>query len=204
MHLVLTDWLTCPNCGPGEGLIVLAERMEQRRVLDGTLGCPACQRQFPVRQGEADLRVGEPRAVLPGAPNADAGDAQRLAALLGITEGRGYALLLGHVTAQAAALAELVPGLELVAINARAQAVQAGVNRLLADAMLPLRDGSMRGVVLSEDAAPITHEEALRVLAPGARLVVSSALPAAAVLAGSARLRMLAHDAQHLVLTRVH
>ena len=32
MHILLTDALTCPRCGPDFGLIVLAEGVEDRRV----------------------------------------------------------------------------------------------------------------------------------------------------------------------------
>ena len=38
MHILLTDLLFCPRCGPQHGLILLANRLEERRVLDGWLG----------------------------------------------------------------------------------------------------------------------------------------------------------------------
>ena len=43
MHILLTDTLTCPRCGPDFGLILLAERIEGRRVMDGHLGCANCR-----------------------------------------------------------------------------------------------------------------------------------------------------------------
>ena len=58
MHLLLTDRLTCPRCGPSFGLILLADRMNDRRVVDGVLGCPNCRDGFPVRDGFGDLRAG--------------------------------------------------------------------------------------------------------------------------------------------------
>lgn len=64
MHLLLTDRLTCPRCGPTFGLILLADRMVERRVLQGTLGCPNCRDSFTVRDGFADLRA-PPRGDLP-------------------------------------------------------------------------------------------------------------------------------------------
>jgi uncharacterized protein YbaR (Trm112 family) len=64
VNLLLTDRLACPRCGPGFGLILLADRLEQRRVHQGTLGCPNCRDSFTVRGGFADLRA-PPRGPLP-------------------------------------------------------------------------------------------------------------------------------------------
>src|SRR5262245_20836209 len=117
MHLVLTDWLICPQCGPDQGLIVLAEQIQARRVMTGTLGCPACRRQYAIREGIADLRVqAEVSPVI--TPTAPALEPLHMAALLGMTEGRGYALLLGAAGAHAADLSALLPGVELIAVGA--------------------------------------------------------------------------------------
>jgi uncharacterized protein YbaR (Trm112 family)/SAM-dependent methyltransferase len=56
VHLLLTDRVTCPRCGPRFGLILLAERVVDRRVLEGHLGCPNCREHYPVRKGYGDLR----------------------------------------------------------------------------------------------------------------------------------------------------
>jgi uncharacterized protein YbaR (Trm112 family) len=205
MHLVLTDALVCPQCGPGEGLIVLAERMENRRVLEGALGCPGCRRQYPIRGGLVDLRTD------PGAEPAvhyvelASPDALALAALLGLTEGRGYALLLGSAAARAGALSALVPGLALIAVGpAAGHEEQAGVNRVLVDAVLPLRDRSMRGVVLGAGAPAHLGNEALRVLAIGGRLVISTALSGAEEMAHAVAVRELARAGDHIVVVRSH
>jgi uncharacterized protein YbaR (Trm112 family) len=72
MHILLTDRLACPRCGPEFGLILLAHHVRDRRVLEGDLGCPNCRETYPVREGFADLRP-PPRPPLP--PPADEGDA---------------------------------------------------------------------------------------------------------------------------------
>lgn len=51
MHLLLTDILSCPRCGPEFGLILLADRIEARRVLAGILGCANCRSKYPIREG---------------------------------------------------------------------------------------------------------------------------------------------------------
>lgn len=57
MHILLTDILSCPRCGPEFGLILLADRIEARRVLAGTLGCANCRSKYAIRDGVADLRA---------------------------------------------------------------------------------------------------------------------------------------------------
>jgi uncharacterized protein YbaR (Trm112 family) len=99
MHLSLTDILTCPRCGPEFTLVLLADRVEDRRVLDGSLGCANCRERYPVHDGFADLRPP------PAGPLPDAGagprpgpqdEAYRLAALMGVTQGPGFVLVLGE------------------------------------------------------------------------------------------------------------
>lgn len=51
MHLTLTDKLTCPRCGPDSGLILLADRIRDRRVLEGSLDCADCMERYPIRGG---------------------------------------------------------------------------------------------------------------------------------------------------------
>ena len=43
MLLDLSESLACPRCGPPQRVIVLVERMEGGRVLDGRLDCPGCE-----------------------------------------------------------------------------------------------------------------------------------------------------------------
>jgi uncharacterized protein YbaR (Trm112 family) len=51
MHIVLTDVLTCPRCGPEFGLILLAHHVEARRVSSGALGCSNCREKYPIVEG---------------------------------------------------------------------------------------------------------------------------------------------------------
>ena len=179
MHILLTDVLRCPRCGPRFGLILLAERIEERRVLDGRMGCPNCREAYPVTGGEVDLRVpgGEP---LPAAeaPPADLREgAVRIAALLGLTGGRGSVLLVGAGAELAEALASLVPELEVVAATGGPAGGEerSGVNRVAGSHPLPFADGSVRGVALPGSSPAGLLEEAVRVLAASGRLLVEGA-----------------------------
>jgi len=192
MHILLTDILSCPRCGPEFGLVLLADRVEERRVLEGRLGCANCREQYPVRGGELDARLSGETAGEPGgssAPGAvgDAGAAVRLAALLGLADARGTVLVAGPGAALAAEVAALVPELEVVALGAEPGGgeEEPGVSRVAAGAGLPFRGRTLKGVALTGGADPALLAEAVRVLHPGARLVVERApARAAELLAG--------------------
>jgi uncharacterized protein YbaR (Trm112 family) len=189
MHILLTDALTCPRCGPDFGLILLAERTEERRVASGHLGCPNCRSQFPIRNRVADLRLG---ASAPVHSSTSAGSAQggegdgeaavRLAALMGLAGASGLALIAGPGARHASAVSVLVPELETIAVTDSADSAggadsagERGVSRVLASgAGLPFR-GGLRAAALTGGADDARLREALRVLAPGARLVVDPA-----------------------------
>lgn len=172
MNLLLTDRLTCPRCAAGAGLILLADRVEGRRVLAGQLGCPNCREKYPVVAGTADF------AKTPTAADdtPEEADAATLAALLGITEGPAMALMLGSFDAAAAAMAGMIPELEVVVARPEIAAPRdvAGVSTLRIAEKIPLYDGSMRGVVVAHSAQRLLAEAA-RVCALAARVVVRGA-----------------------------
>ena len=118
MHILLTDRLICPRCGPGFGLILIADRLENRRVIEGSLGCPNCRDRFPVEAGFGDLRP-PPRSTRDDAPELEpppSPPAMEVAALLGLTDGPGNVALIGDMAGHATALAGLVPGVEFIGI----------------------------------------------------------------------------------------
>lgn len=178
MHLVLTDRLCCPRCGPAFGLILLAHEVRERRVLEGDLGCPGCQGRFPVRDGFADLRVA-PGDAVPARPSGEESqddvkaEALRLAAALGVTEGPGTLLMKGPAAGFAGEVAGLVGGIEVVAMDEALveEEEEEGVSRMAADSPFPFLPSSFRGVVLSGELGDSDLSEAGRVLAPPGRLV---------------------------------
>ena len=180
MHILLTDQLICPRCGPGFGLILIADRLESRRVIDGSLGCPNCRDRFPVENGFGDLRPP------PRSPDNDAQDIEppaspaaiEVAALLGLTEGPGSVALIGDVAGHATALVGLVPGVEFIGVAAglRGWEEAEGVSRLTAGASLPFNSGSLRGVGLFADGGPSMAGELARVVARAGRIAVWGAV----------------------------
>ncbi len=182
MHILLTDWLSCPRCGPEFGLILLAREMRDRRILEGELGCSNCRENYPVVQGFGDLRL-PPRRPLDPPPSSDAlpgpdGETGvRMGAFLGLTEGPGTVLIIGDSARNAGALTDLVEGVEVVGSDPdlRAMKEREGVSRIVSGARIPFFNESLRGVVLSGRDRTRLLEEAVRVLAPMGRVVMEEA-----------------------------
>jgi len=176
VHILLTDRLICPRCGPGFGLILIADRLENRRVIEGSLGCPNCRDRFPVEGGFGDLRP-PPRSTRDDAPELEppaSPSPREVAALLGLTDGPGSVALIGGLAGHATALAGLVPGVEFVGIapGLREWEEEEGVSRMTTGASLPFSSGSLRGAGLFADGEPSIAGELARVLARAGRIAV--------------------------------
>ncbi len=208
MHLLLTDRLTCPRCGPEFGLIVLTEEMEGRRVLRGRLGCANCRDNFPIRDGFGDLRA-PPRGELPrgraGPPgDVDAGETERLVALVGVPEGPGTIALVGEPARHAAGFADRVPDIEVVAVDEDLARWRESprVSRLAAGPGLPLSGRALRGAVVDGALGATWIREAARVVARHGRVVVVSAPEDADGTLSEAGLAILASEAGTVVAAR--
>lgn len=204
MHASLTDAITCPRCGPEYGLILLADKTHERRIIDGSLGCANCRERFPVCDGFADLRFGTIESGnTPSQPSQE--ETMRLAALLGVTEGPALVLIAGAGAANARAYADLISGVEVVvawALSAN-DPEQPGVSRFATAGNLPFRSGSMRAVALTDGETVGLIEEAARVAALRARIVVYDAGEGVTEQLKRARLRMIAQDERTTVAERV-
>lgn len=203
MHILVTDILTCPRCGPRFGLILLADRIEERRVLEGRLGCANCRETYPVRDGVGDFGIGTapaPAADASAVPSPEA--ATRLAALMGLTQSSTYALLAGPVAVHAPALADLLEGLEVLAVAPLPGPERPGVSRLLASTKLPLASSRMGGVALAGTAADKLLEEGARVLSPIGRLVLQPPSDDADDRLAAIGMRIVAQDENTLVAAR--
>ncbi len=144
MFIELTDHLRCPREHAEGYLVLLPDRVDGRRVLQGVLGCPVCQGEFPIDAGV--VRLGD----TPPAHGSPPPDAETLLALLGLEGPGGYLLLAGTAAATAPALSALLPGVHLVAWNPPAGLRETEAVSLVTAAGVPVRAGSMRGVVLGE------------------------------------------------------
>jgi uncharacterized protein YbaR (Trm112 family) len=176
MHILLTDILTCPRCGPAFGLILLADRMHGRRVVDGVLGCANCREKYPVRNGRIDFTDAAADAPADAQPE-DPDEAMRLAALLGVAEGPANVLLVGPPARHARTIAALVEGVEVTAAAHRGEPGVAidsvpGVSPVAIAGALPFATARLAGVVLGGESADALLEEGARATAPLGRLVL--------------------------------
>jgi uncharacterized protein YbaR (Trm112 family) len=170
MFIELTDHLRCPNEHEESFLVLLPEVMEGRSVRTGHLGCPVCGRTFQLADGVLD--TGD----APAEPESDVGsvlDADAVTTLVGLHGPGGYLTLVGAVAALWSELAERNPGVALVAVNPPAGVADGAELSVLRSGGLPLKTGSMRGVVLSRPFADDPHwvREAARVVLSGLRVV---------------------------------
>jgi len=215
MHLTLTDHLTCPRCGPSAGLILFMESQEDRRVVEGALGCPLCRTQYRISGRVADLRVPGEAGAGPGAREDDGSNALnsdlalRLAALSEVGDARGFLMVDGPMALGVAdALASHLPEVEPVVAIASGQAAaarSAGVSALLESGTLPVADRTMRAsawVGGVPEAARL--RELVRVTRPTGRVVIQTAggsgsLETAASTLGELGAEVRARDATGLV-----
>jgi uncharacterized protein YbaR (Trm112 family) len=176
MHLLATDRLVCPRCGPEFGLILVADRLEARRVHEGLFGCANCREEYPIRGGFGDLRP-SPR-LEEGASHLlwsdDSEVTLQVAALLGIREGPGFLLLSGSSASHAQAIASMIEEIEIVTTHPglRSADEAPGVSRIAVGSVLPFRSHTFRGIVLDGESIRSHLEEGARTLAIGGRLVV--------------------------------
>ena len=200
MNLQLTDQLTCPRCGPEYGLILLADRVEARRVYEGRLGCAKCRTHFVVKDGVADLVVGEPAD---GAVDVDT-DPSRLAALMGVTEGPAMLLLLGAFERAAEEISARLEDIELVVAHGAIQAgdERIGVSRIRIGEMIPLRDGGMRAVAVANGSDAAQVRGAARVCALAARVVITNISDEVRASLPQLGLHVLAEQGETLVAVR--
>jgi hypothetical protein len=149
--------------------------MEGRSVRTGDLGCPVCGRTFQLRDGVFDTGDA-PAPELTG----DVLDADAITALIGLSGPGGYLTLVGAAGALWSEVAERNSGVALVAINPPVSVVDGPGISVVRSGRLPLKTGSMRGVVLSRTFADDPHwvREGTRVVLPGLRVVGEGKDPA--------------------------
>lgn len=208
MHLLLTDRLACPRCGPTFGLILLANRLDDRIVREGRLGCPNCRDAFPITDGFVDLRVpprGAPPPGLVGPPTGEAEpEAERVAALLGVTGGPGSVALLGEPARHAEAVATVSQEIHVVGVDPdlRLWPERPRVSRLMSAPGLPFFASSFRAVAIDGRLGEAHLTEAARVVVPGGRVVVVRSPDGAADHLRGIGLVILASEAETVVAAR--
>jgi uncharacterized protein YbaR (Trm112 family) len=176
VFIELTDHLRCPADHDESFLVLLPDTMDGRSVRTGHLGCPVCGRTFGLVEGVLD--TGDAPAVV---DSRSAMDADALTTLAGLHGPGGYLTLVGPVASLWRDVTELIPGVALVAVNPPATVSDTAELSVLRGGRLPIKSGSMRGVVLGRPFADDPHwvREAARAVLPGLRVVGEGKDPSA-------------------------
>jgi uncharacterized protein YbaR (Trm112 family) len=179
VFIELVDDLRCPRPHEQTWLVAATLHTQGRDIIEGTLGCPVCHAEYPIRAGvvrfdrDQPVPLGPHRALPP-----DPELGMRLAAFLDLSDPHGLALLAGSWGPAARPLRGLVPT-HLVLLNPRPfVAAGDGISVLEITSGIPLAEATCRGVALDDAHATATHlDDAVRVLRPRGRLVAPASAP---------------------------
>lgn len=171
MFIELSEFLRCPEAHEDSFCVVVPDEMDGRMIVRGTVGCPVCRREYPIRHGVVHFAGAGTAGRVEGALQAT--DPQVVWPLLGLTNPGGFVTLVGSAVRLAGALAERRGGVHFVGVNPPVGLAYSPELTLLAHPdKIPLRQSSARGVVLGAEAAREPWiSEGTRVLLNGQRLV---------------------------------
>ena len=176
MFIELVDSLRCLEPHEETWLVAAVTRMDGRHIVDGTLGCPICRRQYPILRGSgwftASAPVGGDRRLTNRAPVVEETMSVRAAALLGLTEPGGIVVLGDGWAAYADAIAEMGPA-HIVVLNVESRdGSPQTVSSIIVDDRLPFGSGALRGVAVGRElATPMLLASAAGTLRGRGRLV---------------------------------
>ena len=176
MFIELIDGLRCTSGHFQIPLVAAITKREGRHVIEGTLGCPTCRQEYPIRDGTAWFRPPtKVDATRSGPVEADEQGAMRMGAFLAASDGITVALV-GNWARYSSELAGLV-GLRVFAVNpegAVGESERVGV--VYSGTRLPFTHGSLRGVAIDGSGWSLHDMElAARALSPSGRMVAPAA-----------------------------
>lgn len=180
MFIELAEFLRCPEAHEVQSYCVLVPtEVVDRDVRSGFVGCPVCEREYPIVDGVAHFETPpETAAEYPPADPRSVPAADVLQALLGLSGPGGHVVLVGSAALAAASLGPLLGDVRIVSVNPPSASPVPGTSILRADGRIPLKSSMARGVVVGADC--VTGQwlgEGVRVLLRGLRLVVLTAEP---------------------------
>lgn len=188
MHVDLIEFLRCVQPHEPTWLVASVDRIKERDILFGRLGCPVCSTEYPIRDGIGDFRrCGElPEPAMREGVSRDlasavgTGDlALRAAALLDLTTPGGFVLLAGSWSVAAFELVAMLDGVHALVLNPEPLIASGfGVSILLSDDRIPIRVGSCRGAALDATHSTVGWmTETVSVIRPEGRLIAQADAP---------------------------
>ena len=176
MFIELIDVLRCPNAHEESWLVLASSRSEGRDVMDGVLGCPVCEAEYPIVDGVVRF---VPKSHANAAAPSSEEEALRLAALLDLATPGAYAIIAGALGDSAPSLRALTDVPLLVVNPPPGIEMGNGLSGLTIDpgwTALPLGPSSARAIALDDSATPAQLRAALLVVRPSGRVLAPLAL----------------------------
>jgi hypothetical protein len=175
VFIELLDLLRCINEHEDTWLVASFKAVTNRFVVEGTLGCPICSAEYPIRNGIADFSAGveHPRREdeRPAGIHEREELATRIGAFLNVIE-PGATVVLGGTWADAALELSLMTEARVVALNPKAGAEESEtVGLLRVGSEIPVAPGSGLGVALDASFPAETVASAVKAVRPGGRIV---------------------------------
>ena len=190
MFIELLDLLRCINPHEDTWLVASFKAVTNRFVMEGTLGCPNCSAEYPIRNGIADFSAGlelpRRKGERPAAIREREELATRAGAFLNVTE-PGATVVLGGGWADAALELSVMTEARVLAINPKAGAEESETVGLLVGSEIPVAPGSLLGVALDASFPAETVASAVKAVRAGGRIVGPVEIPPPSELAVLAR-----------------
>jgi uncharacterized protein YbaR (Trm112 family) len=173
MLISLVDILRCPRPHAETWLVASIDRVELRDIIDGTLGCPNCHAEYPIRGGIVyfDEEVRRPEADDPSEAQA-----VRLAAALELIDPRMLAVLHGSWGTHAPLVRGIAPT-PLLLVNPPVEIASGdGISIIVAHGA-PLARGSVDAVAVDGGASADMAGALGSSLRGGRRMLAPAKLP---------------------------
>jgi len=175
VFIELVDILRCLEPHEETWLVVAVQRMDGRHVIEGSLGCPVCHREYAIRDGVAYFAAA-PSASRPTTTLPNPAEAIRLAAALALTDAASVAVLHGGWASHARLVRSFAPS-QLLVLGALVQMSGGdGVSVIVSD-VAPFAAVSVDAVALDAGGTPALAESLLRSLRIGGRMLAPATLP---------------------------
>jgi len=175
VFIPLVDILRCVNAHPETWLVASIERHEERDILEGTLGCPTCLAEYPIRDGivyfDEDPALTAPHSARPAAeapPSDD--DAMRVAAALDLTDPRMTAVLHGRWGEHAVLIRGIAPA-QLLLLNPTVPVTSGDGVSIIVSKTAPLAAASIDATAFDAAASAETVSSLVRAVKHGGRVV---------------------------------
>jgi len=166
VFLPLIDRLRCLNGHEDTWLVASIESADERDVRKGTLGCPICSAEYPIRDGV--VLFGDVPPASDRTPSSD--EALRLAAALDLTDGRMTAILHGAWGANASILRGVSPA-QLLLVNPPAGVTSGDGISIVRAPVAPVAAAWADAIAVDAGAAPAMVDSLRSSLRGGGRML---------------------------------